>query len=202
MKGQSPRDAGVPSSLSRRTACKPNIRTANGGLDANWIGASVSAIPASASGPGRTSRIRSMSGYDLNEYDKACALALRLATTAVMTAFARRLAFNGALACASIAIGCIYLAVSWRTTGPAYLRDEIGYLANAAFLMGYQDRRGERLPRGLLDPHRACLPALRPACHLEGGSRHQRDPVGREFRDDPCACCSAWCPALKHRTSW
>lgn len=38
----------------------------------------------------------------------------------------------------SVAIGCAYLAVSWHTSGPAYLEDEIGYLANAAFLAGHR----------------------------------------------------------------
>ena len=38
----------------------------------------------------------------------------------------------------SIAIGCVYLAASWHVSGPAYLRDEIGYLANAAFFAGYR----------------------------------------------------------------
>jgi len=39
---------------------------------------------------------------------------------------------------ASVAIGCTYLAVSWHISGPAYLEDEIGYLANAAFLAGHR----------------------------------------------------------------
>jgi hypothetical protein len=38
----------------------------------------------------------------------------------------------------SVAIGCAYLAVSWHISGPAYLEDEIGYLANAAFFAGYR----------------------------------------------------------------
>lgn len=46
--------------------------------------------------------------------------------------------FNWRLALASVAIGCIYLAASWHISGPAYLRDEIGYLANAAFLAGHR----------------------------------------------------------------
>jgi hypothetical protein len=46
--------------------------------------------------------------------------------------------FNWRLAVSSIAIGCAYLAASWHVSGPAYLRDEIGYLANAAFLAGYR----------------------------------------------------------------
>lgn len=46
--------------------------------------------------------------------------------------------FNWRLALASIAIGCTYLAASWHISGPAYLRDEIGYLANAAFLAGHR----------------------------------------------------------------
>lgn len=46
--------------------------------------------------------------------------------------------FHWRLALSSIAIGCAYLAVSWHTSGPAYLRDEIGYLANAAFLANHR----------------------------------------------------------------
>jgi hypothetical protein len=46
--------------------------------------------------------------------------------------------FNWRLALTSIAIGCVYLAASWHTSGPAYLRDEIGYLANAAFLANHR----------------------------------------------------------------
>jgi hypothetical protein len=38
----------------------------------------------------------------------------------------------------SIIIGCLYLAVSLHTSGPAYLEDEIGYLANAAFFAGHR----------------------------------------------------------------
>jgi hypothetical protein len=47
-------------------------------------------------------------------------------------------AFNWRLVLSCIAIGCAYLAVSWHTSGPAYLRDEIGYLANAAFLTNHR----------------------------------------------------------------
>src|SRR5437588_10572816 len=46
--------------------------------------------------------------------------------------------FSWRVALSSIAIGCVYLAASWHISGPAYLRDEIGYLANAAFLAGYR----------------------------------------------------------------
>ena len=42
----------------------------------------------------------------------------------------RRLAF------AAIGTGCAFLLISWRFSGPAYLKDEIGYLGNAAFLAG------------------------------------------------------------------
>jgi hypothetical protein len=42
------------------------------------------------------------------------------------------------LAFASIGIGCAFLLVSWRFSGPAYLEDEIGYLANAAFFAGHR----------------------------------------------------------------
>lgn len=45
---------------------------------------------------------------------------------------------NWRLALWSIAIGCAYLAASWHISGPAYLRDEIGYLANTAFLAGHR----------------------------------------------------------------
>lgn len=51
---------------------------------------------------------------------------------------ASAVSFNWRVALSSIAIGCVYLAASWHITGPAYLRDEIGYLANAAFLAGYR----------------------------------------------------------------
>ena len=47
-------------------------------------------------------------------------------------ASASAVSFNWRLALSSIAIGCAYLAASWHVSGPAYLRDEIGYLANAA----------------------------------------------------------------------
>jgi hypothetical protein len=49
----------------------------------------------------------------------------------------RAVAFNWRVALSSIAIACVYLVASWHISGPAYLRDEIGYLANAAFLAGY-----------------------------------------------------------------
>ena len=45
---------------------------------------------------------------------------------------------NWRVALSSIVIGGVYLAASWHISGPAYLRDEIGYLANAAFLAGYR----------------------------------------------------------------
>jgi hypothetical protein len=41
-----------------------------------------------------------------------------------------------ALSCA--ALGCIFFLVSWHSTGPAYLEDEIGYLGNAAFFAGHR----------------------------------------------------------------
>jgi hypothetical protein len=44
---------------------------------------------------------------------------------------------NGSVALTAIAIGVVYLAVSWHTTGPAYLEDEVGYLANAALFAGH-----------------------------------------------------------------
>lgn len=48
------------------------------------------------------------------------------------------LASNWRLAISSVAVAGAYLALSWHTTGPAYLEDEIGYLANAAFLSGHR----------------------------------------------------------------
>jgi len=45
---------------------------------------------------------------------------------------------NWRVAFSSIGIGCVFLLVSWRYSGPAYLEDEIGYLANAAFLAGHR----------------------------------------------------------------
>src|SRR5436190_4141550 len=53
-------------------------------------------------------------------------------------ASASAVSFNWRLALSSIAIGCAYLAASWHVSGPAYLRDEIGYLANAAFLTNHR----------------------------------------------------------------
>jgi hypothetical protein len=41
-------------------------------------------------------------------------------------------------AVSSVAIGCAYLVMAWHTSGPAYLEDEIGYLANAALLAGHR----------------------------------------------------------------
>lgn len=46
--------------------------------------------------------------------------------------------FNWPLALSSVAIGCAFLAASWHISGPVYLRDEIGYLANAAFLTNHR----------------------------------------------------------------
>jgi hypothetical protein len=48
------------------------------------------------------------------------------------------LPFDWRVALSSIAIACACLAMSWHTSGPAYLRDEIGYLANAAFLANHR----------------------------------------------------------------
>ena len=42
------------------------------------------------------------------------------------------------LALSCIAIGCVYFLVSLHSSGPAYLEDEIGYLANAAFFAGHK----------------------------------------------------------------
>ena len=44
---------------------------------------------------------------------------------------------NGRTCFTAIAIGVVYLVSSWHTTGPAYLEDEIGYLANAALFAGH-----------------------------------------------------------------
>jgi len=38
----------------------------------------------------------------------------------------------------SIGIGCAFFLISLRYSGPAYLEDEIGYLANAAFFAGHK----------------------------------------------------------------
>jgi len=38
----------------------------------------------------------------------------------------------------SIGVGCAYFLISLRYSGPAYLEDEIGYLANAAFFAGHK----------------------------------------------------------------
>lgn len=42
------------------------------------------------------------------------------------------------LALSCIAIGCLYFLASLPSSGPAYLEDEIGYLANAAFFAGHR----------------------------------------------------------------
>lgn len=42
---------------------------------------------------------------------------------------------HAALAISTL-VFCAYLAVNWQFSGPTYLTDEIGYLANAAFLTG------------------------------------------------------------------
>src|SRR3954452_24462978 len=81
--------------------------------------------------------------YSLNKLPAAAVLARRV-TVSFSTipvyphaAAPRAVAFNWRVALSSIAIACVYLVASWHISGPAYLRDEIGYLANAAFLAGY-----------------------------------------------------------------
>jgi tripeptide aminopeptidase len=57
---------------------KPNIRTTNGGLDANWM--VRHGIPTVTFGAGQNEVHTVDEWINLAEYDRACALALRLAT--------------------------------------------------------------------------------------------------------------------------
>ena len=57
---------------------KPNIRTANGGLDANWM--VRHGIPTVTFGAGQNEVHTIDEWINLDEYERACALALRLAT--------------------------------------------------------------------------------------------------------------------------
>ncbi len=57
----------------------PNVRTVNGGLDANWM--VRHGIPTVTFGAGQNEAHTVDEWIDLNEFDRACALALRLATT-------------------------------------------------------------------------------------------------------------------------
>jgi tripeptide aminopeptidase len=56
----------------------PNIRAANGGLDANWM--NRHGIPTVTFGAGQNEVHTTDEWINLNEYDRACALALQLAT--------------------------------------------------------------------------------------------------------------------------
>ena len=57
---------------------KPNIRTTNGGLDANWM--VRHGIPTVTFGAGQNEAHTVDEWINLDEYDRACALALQLAT--------------------------------------------------------------------------------------------------------------------------
>jgi tripeptide aminopeptidase len=56
----------------------PNIRVANGGLDANWM--VRHGIPTVTFGAGQNEAHTIDEWINLDEYDRACALAVRLAT--------------------------------------------------------------------------------------------------------------------------
>ena len=56
----------------------PAIRTANGGLDANWM--NRHGIPTVTFGAGQNEVHTTDEWINLNEYDRACALAVQLAT--------------------------------------------------------------------------------------------------------------------------
>ena len=58
---------------------EPNCRTTNGGLDANWM--VRHGIPTVTFGAGQNEVHTIDEWIDLTEYERACALALRLATT-------------------------------------------------------------------------------------------------------------------------
>ena len=57
---------------------RPNIRTTNGGLDANWM--NRHGIPTVTFGAGQNEAHTVDEWIDLNEFERACALAVRLAT--------------------------------------------------------------------------------------------------------------------------
>ena len=59
---------------------KPNIRTANGGLDANWM--VKHGIPTATFGAGQNDIHTVKEWVDLVEYEAACRLVLELATGA------------------------------------------------------------------------------------------------------------------------
>jgi hypothetical protein len=54
------------------------------------------------------------------------------------TSRAGAMSANGRICFTAIAIAVVYLISAWHTTGPAYLEDEIGYLANAALFAGHR----------------------------------------------------------------
>jgi tripeptide aminopeptidase len=56
----------------------PNIRTINGGLDANWM--NRHGIPTVTFGAGQNEVHTVDEWIDLGEFERACALAVRLAT--------------------------------------------------------------------------------------------------------------------------
>jgi tripeptide aminopeptidase len=56
----------------------PNIRTTNGGLDANWM--VRHGIPTATFGAGQNEAHTIDEWINLDEYDRACALAVQLAT--------------------------------------------------------------------------------------------------------------------------
>jgi tripeptide aminopeptidase len=58
---------------------KPNVKTANGGLDANWM--VRHGVPTVTFGAGQNEPHTVDEWINLDEYERACALALRLATT-------------------------------------------------------------------------------------------------------------------------
>jgi tripeptide aminopeptidase len=57
----------------------PRIRAANGGLDANWM--VRHGIPTVTFGAGQNEAHTIDEWINLDEYDRACAVAIRLATT-------------------------------------------------------------------------------------------------------------------------
>ncbi|MBV8834911.1 MAG: M20/M25/M40 family metallo-hydrolase, partial [Alphaproteobacteria bacterium] len=57
---------------------KPNVRVANGGLDANWMVRHK--VPTVTFGAGQNEAHTTEEWINLDEYDRACALAVRLAT--------------------------------------------------------------------------------------------------------------------------
>jgi len=70
----------VKRSVAAVEACglKPSIRSANGGLDANWM--VRHGIPTVTFGTGQHEAHTIDEWIDLNEFDNACAIAVQLAT--------------------------------------------------------------------------------------------------------------------------